>query len=126
MSATNQSRPPVAMLSVTAGRAAVVHTGFEKAILAGECAISQVGLGEVGGHKFGVWQVSPGEFTSTWDDWEAFTIVSGRGVLVDGTGTEHELVPGALVVIPPGSTGTWRISETLRKTYAYPANSVGR
>lgn len=114
------------MLSVTAGEAEVAHSGFEKNILAGECAISQLGLGEVRGHKFGVWQVSPGEFTSTWDDWEAFTIVSGQGVLIDGTGKEHRLVPGALVVVPPGSAGTWRITETLRKTYVYPADSVGR
>ncbi len=114
------------MLSITAGEAMVEHTGYEKNIVSGECAISQLGLGEVGGHKFGVWQVSPGEFTSTWDDWEAFTIVSGRGVLVDGSGKEHSLVPGALIVIPPGTRGTWKISETLRKTYTYPAQSVGR
>lgn len=123
---TSANASPVRMLSVTAGQANVVHTGFEKKKLSGECAISQIGLGEVGGHKFGVWQVSPGEFMSTWDDWEAFTIVSGRGVLIDGTGKEHSLVPGALIVIPPGSTGRWRISETIRKTYAYPADSVGR
>ena len=114
------------MLSMTAGEAPVVQTGYEANIVSGECAISQVGLGEVGGHKFGVWQVSPGEFTSTWDDWEAFTIVSGRGVLIDGSGKQHALVPGALIVIPPGTSGTWKISETLRKTYAYPASSVGR
>ena len=117
---------PGTMLSITAGEAPVVHTGYEANIVSGECAISQVGLGEVGGHKFGIWQVSPGEFTSTWDDWEAFTIVSGRGVLIDGSDQEHALVPGALIVIPPGTRGTWKISETLRKTYAYPAASVGR
>lgn len=114
------------MLSVTAGAAELAHTGHEQNIIEGECAISALPLGEVGGHKFGVWQVSPGTFTSRWDDWEAFTIVSGRGVLVDGTGAQHELVPGALIVIPPNSTGTWTITETLRKTFAYPAASVGR
>ncbi|KAJ3548567.1 hypothetical protein NM208_g942 [Fusarium decemcellulare] len=114
------------MLSVQAGQAEVKHTGFEQNILEGECAISQVGLGEVSDHKFGVWQVSPGVFTSTWEDWEAFTIVSGRGTLVDGSGKEHVLVAGALVLIPPGSTGTWRIDETVRKTYVYPASSIER
>ena len=83
-------------------------------------------LGEVKGHMLGVWQVSPGVFRSSWDDWEAFTIVSGRGTLTDGSGEEHELVAGALIIIPPGSTGTWHIQETIRKTYVYPTSSVGR
>ena len=117
---------PVKMLSVIASDIELEHTGFEKEIVGGECSISQAALGEVREHNFGIWQVSPGVFKSIWNDWEAFTIVSGRGTLIDGCGEEHELVAGALIVIPPGSTGTWHIRETIRKTYVYPTSSVGR
>ena len=123
---TSIATKPVEMLSVTAGAAKLEHAGFEEKIVEGECAISQIDLCEVRGHKLGVWQVSPGIFKSSWEDWEAFTIVSGRGTLTDGAGKEHELVAGALIVIPPGSVGTWDIRETIRKTYVYPAGSVGR
>lgn len=114
------------MFSIACNEATLPVTGYEQDRTSGECQISDTRLVDESGLSFGIWQVSPGEFTSHWPGWEAFTILSGKGVLEDGTGTVHELVPGALIVVPPGSTGTWRISETLRKTYVFPVGEGGR
>lgn len=111
----------------TSGRTAQLEvTGVEQDRIDGQCEISQCRLVDESGFSFGLWQVSPGEFRSSWEGWEAFTIIDGEGTLEDGDGVVHNLVPGALIVIPPGSTGTWRVTETLRKTYVFPEGSVGR
>ncbi|MGB4137293.1 MAG: cupin domain-containing protein [Microbacterium sp.] len=114
------------MYSISGNAVDLAVTGHEQNRLRGECEISQTRLVDESGFSFGVWQVSPGVFTSEWEGWEAFTIIDGEGTLEDGDGVVHDLVPGALIVIPPGSTGTWRITRTLRKTYVFPADSVGR
>jgi uncharacterized cupin superfamily protein len=73
----------------------------------------------------GVWECTPGTFTSQWPDvLEVFTVLEGRGKLIDGSGTEHELRPGIMQVIPPGSTGTWVIEETIRKSYVIVKDAV--
>jgi uncharacterized protein len=73
---------------------------------------------EEGGVETGVWECTPGTFTSRWDGIvETFHVTAGAGTLTDGDGVAHPLRPGAVITIPPGSTGTWRITETLRKSY---------
>lgn len=114
------------MYSISSLEAELPFSGYEEDRLSGECKMSDERLVDEVGISFGVWQVTPGEFRSHWPDWEAFTVLAGRGTLEDGEGTVHELVPGALIVIPPGSTGTWRIDETLRKTYMYAVGGGGR
>ena len=102
------------MYSIDSFEAELPFSGFEEDRISGECQMSDARLVDEVDISFGVWQVTTGEFRSHWPSWEAFTVLSGKGTLEDGKGVVHQLVPGALIVIPPGSTGTWRIEETLR------------
>lgn len=114
------------MYSINGNNADLPVTGHEEDRISGDCQVSKVRLLNGFDHCFGVWEVTPGEFRSHWPGFEAFTILSGRGTLEDGDGKVHDLVPGALVVIPPGSIGTWRVTETVRKTYVFPEGGAGR
>lgn len=114
------------MYSVNSFGAELPFSGYEQDRISGESKMSDTRLVDEVGISFGVWQVTAGDFRSHWPSWEAFTVLSGKGTLEDGDGTIHDLVPGALIVIPPGSTGIWRITETLRKTYMYAVGGGGR
>ena len=114
------------MYSILGSQLDLPVTGQEQDIVEGDCIISKQHLVDESGMSFGVRQVTPGTFRSYWEGWEAFTILSGKGTLTDDDGTAHVLEPGALIVVPPDSHGVWRIEETLRKTWVFPAGSVGR
>lgn len=114
------------MYSISSLDADLPVTGKEQDIIEGDCIISKQHLVDESGMSYGVWQVSPGTFRSYWEGWEAFTVLSGKGTLTDDAGTVHELKPGALIVVPPDSHGVWTVEETLRKTWVFPKDSVGR
>ena len=71
-----------------------------------------------GSTDVGIWECTPG-------GWEVFkregtetcVIISGKGVIIDESGQEQALYPGAVIVLPKGWSGRWRITETLRKIY---------
>lgn len=71
----------------------------------------------------GVWECTPGTFPFRRDGYqEVFTILSGHASLeVDGrdgaAAQRFELVPGAMLLTPSGSTGRWIVHETVRKAY---------
>lgn len=109
------------MFSVQSSLAKLEPAGVFERLLSGEGATFAHELATVEGVKAGVWEVTPGVFESDWDTWEIFTVTSGSGTLTDGNGNVHELVPGALVVVPPGSSATWDIKERLTKTFVTSA-----
>lgn len=113
------------MHSIASFEAQLPFSGYEQDRISGESRMSDTRLVDEADISFGIWEVTAGEFRSHWPTWEAFTVLSGRGTLEDGNGVVHALEPGALIVIPAGSTGTWRITETLRKTYMYPEGGGG-
>jgi uncharacterized cupin superfamily protein len=100
--------------------AELAATGPEKRIIVGECQTSKLPFLETPELRFGVWECTAGSWVSSWDAWEYFTVVAGKGILVDGAGTTHVLQPGVSVMIPAGSTGVWTLDEPLRKTYVVP------
>ena len=66
----------------------------------------------------GVWECGPGEFTADRSaDTEVCHILTGSGTVVGEDGTSADIGPGSLLVLPRGWRGTWRITETVRKTY---------
>lgn len=66
----------------------------------------------------GVWECTPGAFTSRRDDFrEVVTIIKGRGRLRDEDGNVTEFGPGSAVALPEGWVGEWEIDETVRKVY---------
>ncbi len=66
----------------------------------------------------GIWECTPGAFTSTREGFsEICTILSGS-VTLEVEGAEPELfVAGDVMVTPSGWKGTWIVHETLRKHF---------
>ncbi|WP_407175732.1 cupin domain-containing protein [Bradyrhizobium sp. STM 3562] len=51
-------------------------------------------------------------------DTEVAFILSGSATIADATtGTAHIVNAGDVVVLPPGWTGRWDVTETVRKVY---------
>lgn len=101
----------------TAG-ADLTPAGRKATTIAGDPVESWTALYEDEVVEVGVWQCTPGSFTSFWDGKiEAIHVIAGDGTLIEEDGTRHALRPGALVVMPAGARGTWEIRETLVKSY---------
>ncbi|QZY50735.1 cupin domain-containing protein [Leucobacter tenebrionis] len=70
------------------------------------------------GIRSGVWEVTPGSFSSTRPEYhEMCQIVSGRATIEEADGTAFEVGPGSLFITPEGWTGRWTVHETLRKVW---------
>lgn len=87
-------------------------------IIAGSPAESSMSSWQHGALDVGVWECTPGEFPFSREGYqEVFCVLSGRATLhIDG-GLSLELVPGAAILTPSGTTGRWVVHETLRKAY---------
>jgi uncharacterized protein len=77
---------------------------------------------DVNGLEVGVWSCTPGEFPFRRDGYdEVFCILDGVGTLDvnvgEGAVQSFALEPGAVILTPAGTTGTWRVRETVRKAY---------
>jgi len=116
------------MKSVSSLNAALEIDKRPRGSISGDVVRSALTVAEIGTVRLGIWEVTPGVFEGNWtgDDWEAFTIISGSGTLTTDDGTVHDLHPGALVVVPPGTHAIWDIKETLRKTFVFPNDSADR
>ena len=70
--------------------------------------------------NLGIWECEPGGWPVTnRPDTEFCYIVSGRAKLTDdASGQTIEVTTGDVVILPPGWTGRWDVSETVRKLYA--------
>lgn len=92
-------------------------------VIAGSPVESALSLWEHDALDVGVWECTPGEFPFTRDGYsEVFAVLSGRATLhIDG-GPSFELVPGATILTPSGTTGRWVVHETTRKTYVTVAD----
>jgi uncharacterized cupin superfamily protein len=67
------------------------------------------------GARTGVWEATPGTFTSTREGFnEVCVILSGAATISDENGT-FDIGPGSLFVTPAGWRGSWTVHETLRK-----------
>ena len=70
------------------------------------------------GIRSGVWEVTPGTFSSTRPGYhEMCQIVSGRATIVEPDGTTFEIRAGSLFITPEGWSGKWIVHETLRKAW---------
>ncbi len=73
----------------------------------------------------GVWECDPGEFTTVRDGFhEVCQILTGTGTLITEDGEKTELGPGSTIVIPDGWRGTWRIEQTMRKTFVMISTTI--
>lgn len=68
--------------------------------------------------EIGVWECTPGRFTTSRDaSSETCHIVSGRVSLHGPDGHSKEVKAGEMLVLPKGWRGEWTIHEKTRKLY---------
>lgn len=73
---------------------------------------------EADGIRTGIWEVTPGSFTSTREGYnEICQILSGTATITEIDGNSFEIGPGSLFVTPAGWRGSWTVHETLRKMW---------
>ena len=77
-------------------------------------------LGEFGGMRLGVWEMTPGTMRDVEVD-EIFIVLRGAGSIEFTDGTAMSLEPGDVIRLYAGQHTVWRIAETLRKVYLTPA-----
>jgi len=70
------------------------------------------------GSLVGVWECSPGTFTTQKNGvFETSQVISGRATVTSDDGTVQEISVGSMVVLPDGWSGKWEVHETIRKSY---------
>lgn len=90
----------------------------EAKVLTGTPETSTVVITESQRGQMGLWQVTPGSFTTDHTGYiEYIHILSGTGRLVSETGTVTELGAGSTTVMPVGWKGRWEIDTTLTKVF---------
>jgi uncharacterized protein len=71
------------------------------------------------GFKSGLWEVTPGRFTTAPRGFdEVIHIISGTGILRGDDGSFVDLAPGVSFLMEDGFNGEWEIREQLQKFYA--------
>ena len=65
----------------------------------------------------GIWQSTPGAWRFNYTEWEYIRVHSGRAVLTCDDGQVIEMAAGDSLVIRPGLSGIWEVTETLLKDY---------
>lgn len=76
-------------------------------------------LVENGGANVGIWECQPGGWPVVdRPDTEVAFILSGTAILTEASGQATTVTAGDLVILPPGWTGRWDVTETTRKIYA--------
>ncbi|MEI7760995.1 MAG: cupin domain-containing protein [Thermoleophilia bacterium] len=69
--------------------------------------------------EIGVWEVTPGSFTTVKNGVsELMHFIAGSGTIVGDDGMTTLIAPGVVLITPDGWSGTWHVSETVRKVYA--------
>jgi uncharacterized cupin superfamily protein len=67
--------------------------------------------------RIGVWESTPGRWRRQVMEREFAHFISGRARFIPDNGEPFDICAGDAVWFPADTTGTWEISETLRKTY---------
>jgi uncharacterized cupin superfamily protein len=70
------------------------------------------------GRQGGVWECGPGTFPTQRDGFdEVCQVLAGAATVEGADGTVVEVRAGSLLVLPDGWSGTWTVTETLRKSF---------
>lgn len=72
---------------------------------------------EGSGRRIGIWECTPGRWPRQQMAAEFAIILSGRCSFTPTDGTEIAIGPGDVVSFPANTTGTWDVTETVRKIY---------
>nr|WP_246317631.1 cupin domain-containing protein [Hyphomicrobium methylovorum] len=66
----------------------------------------------------GIWEAMPGTYHTTYDKYEFVHLISGRITITPDGGQPIEFNPGDAFAVEAGFTGTWVITEPVRKHFA--------
>jgi uncharacterized cupin superfamily protein len=87
--------------------------------VAGSPAAALHAVFDDGRHQFGIWTCTPGEFLSDHRGYVEYSqILEGEADLVGDDGVTRTVRAGDSVFFPDGWTGRWRITQTVKKTFA--------
>jgi uncharacterized cupin superfamily protein len=70
-----------------------------------------------GRDRIGIWECTPGRWRRQVMEREFAHFLSGRARFIPDDGEPFDIRAGDAVWFPADTTGTWEISETLRKSY---------
>ncbi len=65
----------------------------------------------------GTWEATPGSWHVHYDEWEYCYILEGKSIITDQEGNSVHISKGDSFIIEPGFSGTWTVTETVRKDY---------
>jgi len=63
----------------------------------------------------GEWEATPGKWRIAYTEWEWMLVLSGSCTVTGDDGAVITAGPGDAFVIEPGFSGTWEVTETMRK-----------
>lgn len=87
-------------------------------LIRGTPQASTVILEDESTHQLGLWQVSPGEFTTDHVGYtEYIHIISGSGALISDDREVTPLIPGVSVLMHSGWKGRWVVNDAIVKAY---------
>jgi uncharacterized protein len=70
------------------------------------------------GKRFcGEWHSTQGAWNVSYDEWEYCHILSGKAIIHPHGGDSWEISAGDSFVLEPGFTGSWTVTEPLKKLY---------
>ncbi|MDO7837380.1 cupin domain-containing protein [Sphingobium sp. HBC34] len=65
----------------------------------------------------GMWTCTPGRWRVSYDEYEYCRILSGKGAVIDESGTQTEIGLGDEFIVPAGFVGEWLVTETMSKHF---------
>ena len=65
----------------------------------------------------GQWEAGIGKWRIAYAEWEHVVMISGRCIITGDDGSVINAGPGDSFVIEPGFTGTWEVTEPMRKQW---------
>jgi uncharacterized cupin superfamily protein len=108
---------PLAVVHDAATRTDLEDWGLLEEATGPEMQTSGLTLWEVGEQSSGIWECTAGPSHWTLETNEFVHLLTGRMTVTEDGGEAVDLVAGDTMVFPLGWSGTWDITETLRKVY---------
>lgn len=78
-----------------------------------------------GNFTCGIWECTPCSFTAKYDEDEFYYMVEGKVVIRDDLGGAATFVPGDVILVPAGFTGSWDVVAYTKKFYAHSRPTKG-
>lgn len=87
-----------------------------QSVVSGTPRVGATTIAAPAGLEVGVWAHTVGVSTDVEAD-EVFVVLSGRATIEFEDGTELNVGPGDVGILPPGAHTRWTVHEDLRKVY---------